>query len=103
MLTYKFEEELLFAKHYAKKLQDETTYFILEKGLVSNSEEARHLSMFFWKMVDAAIADGQNKTLHTWGESNQFLTEKLLQSISGYLDNAGYEKEWEEVSDRQDI
>ena len=53
-------------------------------------------------MVDAAIEDEKNKVESPWLKSGQFLTEKLLQSISGYLTNAGYEKEWEEVSDQQD-
>ena len=102
MLTYKFEEEFLFAKYYAEKLDDEKTSRILEKGFVSDAKEASHLSEFFWKAVDAAIADEKNKQSLPWNESNQFLTEKLLQSISGYLDRAGFEKEWDEVSDRQD-
>jgi len=103
MLTYKLEEELLFAKYYAAKLHDEKASLIFEKGFVNDAKEASHLSQFFWKMVDTAIEDEKNKTLLPWAESNQFLTEKLLQSISGYLDRAGFEKEWGEVSDQQDI
>lgn len=102
MLTYKYEEELKFAQFYADKFNDKIALSILEAGCVKNSEEARHLSLFFWKMVDAAIEDDKNKTESTWTTSGQFLTEKLLQSIYGYLNNAGYENEWEEASDQQD-
>ncbi len=69
---------------------------------MSDAKEASHLSEFLWKAVDAAIADDKNKTSLPWTDSNQLLTEKLLQSIAGYLDRAGFEKEWGKVSDGQD-
>ena len=101
MINYKLEEEEKFAKYYAVKLEDSITVSILDSGEVRNSNEARHLSVFFWNMVEAAIEDEKQKLSASWTQSGQFLTEKLLQSISGYLSAAGYEKEWDEVSDEK--
>ena len=99
MLTYKYDEESQFAQFYAEKLNDKLALAILEAGGVKNSEEARHLSVFFWNMVDAAIEDEKNKIESPWAKSGQLWTEKLLQSISGYLNNAGYEKEWDKYAE----
>lgn len=101
-IIYKFPEEIEFAKHYAEKLNDELTLSILNTGEVKNSPEARHLSMFFWKMVDRSIEDRNNKVLLPWPEGGEFWSEKLLYSFSGYLERAGFEDEWEEISDMQD-
>ena len=101
MLTYKFDEELKFAKYYAEKLNDKVTLNILDAGVVSNEDEATHLSLFFWKMVDASIVDERSHVELPWEGGSEFWNEKLMNSISGYLGRAGYEKEWDEVSDQQ--
>ena len=101
-IIYKFPEEIEFAKHYAEKLNDELTLSILNAGEVKNSAEARHLSMFFWNMVDRSIEDRDNKVHLPWPEGGEFWSEKLLYSFSGYLERAGFEDEWEEISDMQD-
>ena len=102
MIKYRFPEELEFATYYANKLNDSLTVQILNSGKVNNSAEAIHLSQFFWKMVDAAVVDHQQKIDLPWPESSEFWCEKLMNSFSGYLDSVGYEKEWDEVSDQQD-
>jgi hypothetical protein len=71
-IIYKFPEEIEFAKHYAEKLNDELTLSILNAGEVKNSAEARHLSMFFWNMVDRSIEDRNNKLLLPWPEGGSF-------------------------------
>ena len=101
-IIYKFPEEIEFAKHYAEKLNDEITLSILDAGEVKNSTEAKHLSMFFWNMVNKSVEDKNNKILLPWPEGGEFWSEKLLYSISGYLERAGFEDEWEEISDSQD-
>ncbi|MGM8227756.1 hypothetical protein ACSV5M_14315 [Cellvibrio sp. ARAG 10.3] len=101
-IIYRFPEEIEFAKHYAEKLNDELTLSILNAGEVKNSAEARHLSMFFWHMVDRSIEDRNNKVLLPWPEGGEFWSEKLMYSFSGYLERAGFEDEWEEISDMQD-
>lgn len=103
MIKYKSEEELEFAKHYASELNDELTTEILNNGQVKNKEEAIHLSRFFWKMIDASIEDTQNNIEFPWAESAEFLTEKIMYSISGYLERTGFGAEWGNISDEQDI
>ncbi len=101
-ITYKFSEELEFAKHYAEKLNDKITLSILDSGEVKNAKEARHLSSFFWNMVNKSIEDHNNKILLPWPEGSEFWNEKLMYSISGYLERVGFENEWEEISDLQE-
>ncbi len=101
MIEYRFEEELAYAKHYANKLEDGVVEKILSSGEVKNNDEALRLSSFFWKMVDASIEDEENKTKLPWVEGAEFWNEKLMYSLSGYLERSGYESEWDEVSDKQ--
>lgn len=101
-ITYKFPEELEFAKLYAEKLNDEVALSILESGVVKNQMEARHLSLFFWNMVSKSIEDHKNKVVLPWAEGAEFWSEKLMYSFSGYLERAGFENEWEEISDLQE-
>jgi len=101
MITYRFEEELKFAVYYAQKFEDERLLEILEQGEVKNAGDAILLSEFFWKMVDASIEDEKQNVELPWTESGEFWNEKLLNSLSGYLERAGYEKEWDEVLDKQ--
>ncbi len=95
MIKYKFKEELAFAKHYAEKLQDNKALAILESGDVRNKEEAIYLSDYFWRMVDASIEDEKNGVDLPWDENAEFWTEKLMNSISGYLERTGYEDQWD--------
>lgn len=97
MITYKFEEEFQYVMHYANKLDDKTTISILERGEVRDSNEATHLSEFFWKMVDASIEDEKAGVELPWTEGAEFWNEKIMNSLAGYLERVGYEKEWGEL------
>jgi hypothetical protein len=101
-IEYRFPEEIEFAKYYADKLNDKITLSILELGTVKNSKEATHLSLFFWNMVDKSVEDHNNKVTLPWPEGAEFWNEKLMYSISGYLERVGFENEWEQVSDMQE-
>ncbi len=101
MITYKFDEELQYAVHYANKLNNDKVLKILERGEVKNSNEAASLSEFFWEMVDASIEDEKSEVDLPWIEGAEFWNEKIMNSISGYLERAGYEKEWDKVVDQQ--
>jgi hypothetical protein len=100
VIVYKFEEELQFAKYYAEKMNDKAVLEILKKGSVSNSNEAKKLSEFFWNMVDSSIEDHLNRINLPWQESSEYWNEKLMYSFSGYLEKAGFENEWDEISDK---
>ncbi len=72
MIEYAYDEEAIVALHFASLLDDSLAVSILEKGGVSSSEEATHLSKFFWKMVDKSA--GGNVTLPCEG-SSEYWTE----------------------------
>jgi len=101
MIQYKFDEEREFALHYARQLDDKRVLEILQNGRVANRDDAIQLSRFFWKMVDASIAEEQSGDPLPWDENAEFWNEKLLYSFSGYLQRAGFEDAWDEVSDQQ--
>lgn len=99
MIQYKFSEESVYVNYYAKKLNDSVTLEILRRGEVLSAEEATRLSHFFWRMVDASIDDEKNDVSLPWSESVGFWNEKLMTSLSGYLERAGYETQWNQVVD----
>lgn len=100
MIRYKFEEELEYLLYYANKSKNKEILKILTCGEVKSSGEAISLSEFFWNMVDLSIEDEKSGIELPWEEGAEFWNEKIMNSISGYLERAGYEKEWDEVSDR---
>lgn len=93
MIPYKYPEEKIVALEFASLLNDELTKNILHKNAVGSREEAIHLSQFFWRMVEKS-AEG-NIQLPCEGGS-EYWTEKLYNSIGGYLEKAGYSAEWNE-------
>ena len=97
MIKYRYEEEKIVALFLADVLQDELAKSIIQKGDVANADEATHLSKFFWKMVNIS-AEGEVE-LPCEG-SSQYWTEKLYNSIGGYLERAGYETQWNEEIDK---
>ena len=99
MIDYSYDEEKLTALFFADLLNDGLARKIIEAGEVANSREATYLSQFFWRMVDASIVfEKFEKTLPFKG-SSEYWIEKLLYSLSGYLESAGYETEWDTASD----
>lgn len=86
--------------HYAKQFGAESLIKIIEcKDSVGSKEEAIELSRFFWKMLEDAAGD-RDRGIEVLGESDlQHWMERSMNIISGYLDNIGYEQEWDQVSD----
>ncbi|MGN0920197.1 MAG: hypothetical protein ACI4NJ_00570 [Cellvibrio sp.] len=99
MITYRFSEESAYINYYAIKLDDQKALAILARKQVDNADEATYLSEFFWRMVDASIVDESNGLQLPWPEGAEFWNEKLMNSISGYLEQAGYQEQWEAVVD----
>jgi hypothetical protein len=97
MIKYRYQEEKIVALFLADVLQDELAKSIIQKGEVANADEATHLSKFFWAMVNKS-ADG-GVELPCEG-SAQYWTEKLYNSIGGYLESAWYEARWNEEIDK---
>ncbi len=91
MIEYTYEEEKIVALFFADTLNDALAKEILQNDEVKSRDEAIHLSQFFWSMASRS-AKG-NVDLPCDG-SSQYWTEKLYNSIGGYLEQAGYEEQW---------
>ena len=101
-ISYRFDEERDFLFFYAKRLNNRRAYDILNKGYVSDAEEAEILSRFFWQMVDQTVEDDKQDIKWPFSAGSEFWCEKTLNSLSGHLYRAGYEAIWERISDEQD-
>ena len=97
MIEYTYDEEKVVAFFMADQLNDFLTKAIIQKGEVSNKQEAIHLSKFFWEMVNRSAEGGL--VLPCEG-SSQYWAEKLYNSFGGYLERAGYEEQWNEEMDK---
>lgn len=86
--------------YYVDKLGAENLKGILQSSAsVTSQDEALQLSKFFWKMLDASIADRDND-VEVLGETDlQFWMERSMNIISGYLSKIGYDEEWEKATD----
>lgn len=102
MITYRFDEEKEYAIYYAEKMDNQLALQILDKGSVSNTKEAEVLCEFFWNMVDASIHDEESGVELKWVEGAEYWNEKIMMSLSGYLERSGYEQIWDNVSDQQE-
>jgi len=101
MIEYRFNEEPEYAQYFAEKLNDDRAIELLNKREVKTSEDAIYLSRFFWKVVDKSIEDEKLGIELPWTEGAEFWNEKLMNSISGYLERVGYESEWDSIVDEQ--
>ncbi|GLS26024.1 hypothetical protein [Marinibactrum halimedae] len=90
----------LIALHYANQFNEvEVIEIIKNNRSVDSKKTAIKLAKFYWDMLDASIDDYEKKK-EVLGEIGlQYWMERLLNIISGYLSNSGYEEEWEKVSD----
>ncbi len=68
---------------------------IILRNAILDREEAIHLAEFYWKMVDASnIEDKKNNN------NSEPILEKIIITFMAYFRLSGYEKEWDEVSDK---
>ncbi len=86
--------------YFANELEDELALRILNSGGVQSSEEARHLSKFFWRMVDKSIELEKQNVQFPWEEITEFWTEKLYNSFGGYLESHGFGEIWNQEVDK---
>ena len=100
MIQYQYPKEKELLLHYAHQSKDEQAIAIINKGTVSSSDEASHLSSFFWRFVDLTIADIDKKSTVLGESSLEEWTEIILQTLRSYVIASGYEKEWETESDK---
>ncbi|WP_020410183.1 hypothetical protein [Hahella ganghwensis] len=94
MIYYKFEEEKQIVLHYAHMMKDEKTIDIINLGSVAGSEEAEHLSRFFWDMVGLSIIDSA-KGVSVCGLQNvETWNEYIMESFRRYFHEHGFSDEW---------
>lgn len=95
MITYKLPQEKETLLHYAQLLEDASSLEILQRGFVKDKPEAIHFAEFFWRVVaESANQDKLNN------ENSDYILEKIIVTLMAYFRSAGYEEEWEMVSDR---
>jgi len=100
MIEYKFDEEKEYILHYANKLHDNRALDILNSGNI-NSMKKQYISQYFWRMVDSSIEDEDAGIELPWPEGAEFWNEKIMNTLSGYLERTGYESEWDSLVDEQ--
>ena len=95
MIPYIFPEEKETILRYAKLLSDKQTEEIIARDQLNDRDEALHLAHFFWKMVKASNAEDERT-----GSKSDFILEKIILTLMAYFRSAGYESDWDEVSDQ---
>ncbi|WP_144394977.1 hypothetical protein [Pleionea sediminis] len=97
MIDYRLKEEKDVALFFANKLNDGYAEEIINRGQVETSAQARHLAQFFWNMVNYS---SQNSIDLPVDGSSELWLEKLYNTLGGYLESLGYEKQWNEEVDK---
>ena len=97
VISYKFPEEKEFILFFSEKNGDQSIPSLLESDTPITHDEAKKISIFFWKMIDKAV-ELQNDEECPWPEGYEFWSEKVLQSITAFLKKSGYERALSEAS-----
>ncbi len=100
MIIFKYPEERDIIFYYAGKLADHRAAEIFANEVGIDEAAALHISEFFWKMVDSSIVCTKEKN-YPWGDGAEFWNEKILNSLSGYLERFGFIDIWDSVVDKQ--
>ena len=101
MITFKFPEEKIYLNLLANKINSPFVLQLLGGEQVHSSEEAINLAKLFWTIVDKSIELENSGELDEFPEGAEYWNEKIMYSISGYLERLGYEDEWDRVTDEQ--
>lgn len=96
MIPYAHSDEKNTILYYANLLNDEITKGIIERDSIKNKNEAIHLASFFWEMARTS-----NEVDKKTSSNSEFILEKIINTLMAYYRTAGYEKQWEEVADKQ--
>ncbi|GAB2189720.1 hypothetical protein MAH1_13280 [Sessilibacter sp. MAH1] len=85
--------------HFANLLNDQKIIELITADNSISHEDAEYLSRFFWRMVDMSIELENHTGTSLFEESNEFWNEKLMLSISGFIEQQGFEDVWNRVVD----
>lgn len=100
MISYKFPEERDYLYFFCGQLSDTKVVALLNGEAELNADMAQYLSEFFWRMVDKSILV-EKEGKFPWPDGAEFWNEKLLYSISGYLEKSGFGDVWDTEVDKQ--
>ena len=96
MNIFRYDEEKEIFEHYAKLLKQEQLISLIENNMINTAEEAIALAEFYWQIVDKCI---EEEKLAEKAKTNEYWNEKLLISISGFIERNGFEEQWDDVLD----
>ncbi|HEY8939086.1 MAG TPA: hypothetical protein VIM59_02810 [Cellvibrio sp.] len=97
MISYKFPEEKAFILFFSEKIGDQSIPSLLDSSTPITHDDAKRISVFFWKMIDLAV-ELQQREECPWPEGYEFWSEKVLQSITAFLKKSGYDRVLSEAS-----
>jgi hypothetical protein len=100
VIEFKYPEERDIMYFFSGKLQDSHAAKIIANELPLNKDAALYLSEFFWRLVDCSIECEACKR-YPWSDGAEFWNEKILNSVSGYLECGGFIEIWDSVVDQQ--
>jgi hypothetical protein len=100
VIEFKYPEERDIVYFFSGKLQDYQAAAILTSEYHLNQDTALYLSEFFWRLVDCSI-ECKADASYPWRDGAEFWNDKLLNSISEYLEQAGFIDIWNSVVDQQ--
>lgn len=95
-LEFKSQEEQLVAMYCCDKLEDSRAKQLLTSGVLTSSSDARHLSQFFWKMVELSASQSIDLTIDG---SPQYWVESLYNTLGGFIEQSGFASEWQDAID----
>ncbi|MFC4362500.1 hypothetical protein [Simiduia curdlanivorans] len=101
MIKYRFEEESKYLDYHLEKMGDVRAKEIVASENIISEEDAEYLATFFWKMVDFSIKEEKYNVDLPWPESREFWNEKLMYSISSFIESQGFDEVWDKVVDQQ--
>ncbi|GAB2199270.1 hypothetical protein [Sessilibacter sp. MAH4] len=100
-MNFYLPKEYDYLLHFVNLLNDQKIVEIITTVNSISREDAEYLSRFFWRMVDMSIELENHTGASLFEESNQFWNEKLMLSISGLIEQQGFENVWNRVVDEQ--
>ena len=101
MIIFKYPEEKMYFQRFSQELSNPLALSLLSGSDIANAEQATTLSLLFWAIVAKSIAAEKCNELDDFPEGAEFWNEKLMNSISGYLERMGFDQQWDEVVDSQ--
>lgn len=100
-MNFYLPREYDYLSHFANLLNDQKIVEMIANTNSISREDAEYLSRFFWRMVDMSVELENHTGTSLFEESNEFWNEKLTLSISGFIEQQGFEDVWNRVVDEQ--